>query len=56
MMNEQVFASVFRSNKTKSFIRVKPLNRSFAHNAFNYFAVNESNVSLREFTVSGKEF
>lgn len=32
VMNKEIFASIFRCNKSKTLIGVKPLNGTFTHN------------------------
>jgi hypothetical protein len=31
-VNKKIFATIFRGNKSKSFVRIKPLYCTFTHN------------------------
>jgi hypothetical protein len=51
MVNKQVLATVFRCDKTKTFVRIEPLNCTFTHFILSKIMVNQYHFSTFEFTV-----
>lgn len=50
MVNKQIFAAIFWSNKTETFIRIEPLNCTFAHFLYSFLSVkNKTYVRIHLF-------